>query len=78
MFTHQQKLRQKNEDENAAHLACQESLAECERKLENWRSAAEKRGDDEDEMEKLVVSLNKKVNDLEVRNGDGGGGRGGG
>lgn len=31
--------------------------------------AAEKRADDEDEMEKLVVSLNKKVNDLEVDGG---------
>ena len=52
----------------AALRACQESLADSEQKLSYFRSVVEKRADDDDEMEKLVVSLNKKVNGLEVTN----------
>ena len=61
-----QSLRVEKEKIEEENRACRSSLAESERKMSNWRLAVEKRADDEDEMEKLVVSLNKKVNDLEV------------
>ena len=63
---HSQDMRGEKADFEEALRRCQSSLAESEQKLSNWRKEAEKRADDEDEMEKLVVNLNKKVNDLEV------------
>ena len=62
-----QNLRQRNDELDCAHRACQASLEECQQKLDNFRIVVEKRADDEDEMEKLVVSLNNKVTALEVR-----------